>query len=271
MPTLTDLSPDALYDNRALVDDPIFQEFPLVNNVRFPYDINTGDSMVDLGRIMLNKKLMKAINKLAAFQGSIMSEFAGGGSEYEDTISSTNQGGIGAAVAAKSRQIKKPEKSKSNLVFDVPDGIVEMGVGHPVAKHQLNRTAVNERIDELMRKNPNEDNLRDNAWAKSLDENLRSTVLGTGKELLIPRGSQMAQFKTGLTIGGLTIFGLLGAGLPFLAGQHIAADTLAVTMSKQYDSNGVRLSLMPAQRMLFDRYLALAGLVKSTKLIKYRK
>ncbi|MDR0956958.1 MAG: hypothetical protein LBM09_00025 [Candidatus Nomurabacteria bacterium] len=61
-------------------DPSAFRDFPLLmGNFRFPYNINTGEPTIDLNHIMINRKLMRAMNLVAMFTGSTLSEFHGGG------------------------------------------------------------------------------------------------------------------------------------------------------------------------------------------------
>ncbi|MCL1877050.1 hypothetical protein FWF74_03395 [Candidatus Saccharibacteria bacterium] len=150
----------------------------LISRFRFPTNPNTNQPMVDLERIMVNQKLFRAINRPGMFRGQILSEYSGGGSVYEETINGRDSGGIMAATSIKSQRVEPPEPARGDLLFSpiLDNELIRNGFGKPIAINYLNRTAIDERIDELT-ENPKREMTDSEAWATALDENLHQSII----------------------------------------------------------------------------------------------
>jgi hypothetical protein len=252
----------------------IFSEYPLIidDNMHFPYNINTGKTTVDLDHIMVNQKAMKTMNDVACFRGSIMNEFRGAGSEFEDVIFGDGDKNTMVATAAKSRRVKKPDTSQRRLMFDFPSSKIWPGVGKAVVDHQLNRTAINERIDEIKQKNPNEENINDVAWATALNEHLSKSMRLSGKELLFS-GSR-SRTKSAVQLAGMLASTIIS---PVFIAVPVCMYGFDILVTRTFAEMGggsikdIRLSMFPPSAALYDRYIALNALTRVTKLIDYRR
>jgi hypothetical protein len=123
-----------------------------------------------------------------------------------------------------------------------------------------------------MEKYPNEENLRDNAWATALDENLRRAVRRSGKELLLIRHEPRFDIaKAALYVIGAT----MSIPIPIAVPSIYATDTIMAYREAKKMGMGLKdlqFSLFPPICMHPDRYLALLAMTSdATPLIEYRK
>lgn len=179
------IAPDNLDPREFIEFKRIMQEHPMLfSGLRFPMNPNTNEPMIDMDRILVNRRLFCTINKLGMFRGQIMSEYDGEGSVYNETIYGRGDGGIMTATSIKSQRAKPPEPPRGNLMFSpfLPDTYIKRGFGKPIAVHKLNRTALNERLDELVG-DPKHPMTNDKAWAVAMEESMRNSIAKRNAEL----------------------------------------------------------------------------------------
>lgn len=159
------------------------REYPLLSQFRFPTNPNTNEPMIDLDRILVKQRRIHTANKIGMTSGRIVTQFSGGGSIYDEVINGHNNGGIMAATSVNRREVKPPAPPRGSLIFSPVLGpMVLHGFGKPIAVDDLNIDAIHQRIDEL-NDDPKKPVTNDEAWAMSLDENLRKSVTLRSKEV----------------------------------------------------------------------------------------
>ncbi|MCL1877052.1 hypothetical protein FWF74_03405 [Candidatus Saccharibacteria bacterium] len=194
---LNDLDPSQYLETRRF-----YSENPLsITNFRFPANAN-GAPTIDLDRIQASQNLLRVAKFLAHTVGHDITEFNGGGSSYDETISGRNVGGILTATAAKRKLTKPPAAPRGELIFP-PEVDTDNKTRHGVygtcrsiAQHALNRDAIDERIDEL-KENPKREMTDSEAWATALDENFRrSMILRSRKSNIVSTGYLLTMFES---------------------------------------------------------------------------
>ncbi|MDR0956959.1 MAG: hypothetical protein LBM09_00030 [Candidatus Nomurabacteria bacterium] len=193
----------------------------------------------------------------------------GGGSEYEDTINGNSQGGIMSATSVRSRCVKKPDAPNSDFTFfNTSERAIKLGFGKPIVDHQLNRTAINERVAQLKEKYPNEENLNDKAWAMALDENLRRSIGRSGTKFL----TDLKVFNSALDTF-VSIFDLTPPSYPFTYPMWYALNFVVPVLEGRKNGNyeQIRFSLFPPGSAHYDNAVALNAMTRATTLIKYKK
>lgn len=180
------IAPDTLDAKEFYELKQIMCEHPLLfSGFRFPTNPNTSKPMIDMDRILLNQGLLRATKMFTMSHGRIVSEFSGTGSDYKETISGrNNNGGVMSVTLAKSKRVKLPEPPRSKFIFSplLSKRQTEYGMGKPIIMNELNRTEINEQLDELT-DNSKKPMSNDEAWAMALDESLRDSIMSSSREL----------------------------------------------------------------------------------------
>lgn len=235
----------------------------------------TPPSSVDPERLEINTTAWRRLQKVGAMSASVVIEHQGETTTFTPGINGTNADGT--ATATKAGVTKKADKSKSKIIRprEIPK-FIENESGRPVVFHDVNKAELASSVSDEVRSS---DKGRDTIWASQLNLALQDSFRrGSRQYLMNPqkRKEIIADYFMYTMFGAVELSLVETNNYPEAVPSMMAAAYALRIGACAISAPDVKTGLREMRKSMFinhhqsDRYWALNGLSRMSKLTRYR-